>query len=84
MISSTKSMTGHMLGATGGVEAIFAVLALADGVIPPTINLDNPDPECDLDYVANVARKKEIHTAMSSTFGFGGVNAVLVFKKFHN
>jgi 3-oxoacyl-[acyl-carrier-protein] synthase II len=84
LISSTKSMTGHMLGATGGVEAIFAVLALAEGVIPPTINLDNPDPECDLDYVANVARKKEIHTAMSSTFGFGGVNSVLVFKKFHN
>lgn len=83
-ISSTKSMTGHMLGATGGAEAIFAVLALAEGVIPPTINLDNPDPECDLDYVANVARKKEINTAMSNTFGFGGVNSVLVFKKFHN
>ena len=83
MISSTKSMTGHMLGATGGVEAIFAVKALQEGVIPPTINLDNPDPECDLDYVANVARKKEINTAMSNTFGFGGVNAVLVFKKFH-
>jgi 3-oxoacyl-[acyl-carrier-protein] synthase II len=83
-ISSTKSMTGHMLGATGGVEAIFTVLALAHGIIPPTINLDNPDPECDLDYVANVARKKEIHTAMSNTFGFGGVNAVLSFKKFCN
>jgi 3-oxoacyl-[acyl-carrier-protein] synthase II len=84
MISSTKSMTGHMLGATGGVEAIFTVLALAEGVIPPTINLDHPDPECDLDYVANTARKKEISTAMSCTFGFGGVNAVLVFKKFHD
>ncbi len=84
MISSTKSMTGHMLGATGGVEAIFAVKALCEGIIPPTINLDNPDPECDLDYVANVARKKEISTALSSTFGFGGVNSVLVFKKFHN
>jgi 3-oxoacyl-[acyl-carrier-protein] synthase II len=84
MISSTKSMTGHMLGATGGVEAIFAVLALTEGVIPPTINLDNPDPECDLDYIANVARKKEINTAMSSTFGFGGVNSVLLFKKFHD
>ncbi len=84
MISSTKSMTGHMLGATGGVEAIFAVKALSEGIIPPTINLDNPDPECDLDYVANVARKKEISTALSSTFGFGGVNSVLVFKKFHN
>lgn len=84
MISSTKSMTGHMLGATGGVEAMFTVKALAEGVIPPTINLDNPDPECDLDYVANVACKKEICTAMSNTFGFGGVNAVLVFKKFYN
>jgi 3-oxoacyl-[acyl-carrier-protein] synthase II len=84
MISSTKSMTGHMLGATGGVEAIFAVKALSEGIIPPTINLDNPDPECDLDYVANVARKKEISTALSSTFGFGGVNSVLVFKKFIN
>lgn len=83
MISSTKSMTGHMLGATGGVEAIFALKALQEGVIPPTINLDNPDPECDLDYVANQARIKEINTAMSSTFGFGGVNSVLVFKKFH-
>jgi 3-oxoacyl-[acyl-carrier-protein] synthase II len=83
MISSTKSMTGHMLGATGGVEAIFAVKALQEGVIPPTINLDNPDPECNLDYVANAARKQEINTAMSNTFGFGGVNAVLVFKKFH-
>jgi 3-oxoacyl-[acyl-carrier-protein] synthase II len=83
MISSTKSMTGHMLGGTGGVEAIFAVKALQEGVLPPTINLDNPDPECNLDYVANVARKKEINAAMSNTFGFGGVNAVLVFKKFH-
>lgn len=84
MISSTKSMTGHMLGATGAVEAIFAVFALAESIIPPTINLDDPDPECDLDYVANVARKKEINTAMSSTFGFGGVNSVLVFKKIHD
>jgi len=84
LISSTKSMTGHMLGATGGVEALFAVKSLAEGVIPPTINLDNPDPECDLDYVAHTARRQEINTAMSSTFGFGGVNAVLIFKKFHN
>ncbi|MEN6375088.1 MAG: beta-ketoacyl-ACP synthase II [Smithella sp.] len=84
LISSTKSMTGHMLGATGGVEAMFAVKALAEGVIPPTINLDNPGPECDLDYVANTAREQEINTAMSSTFGFGGVNAVLIFKKFHD
>ncbi len=82
MVSSTKSMTGHMLGATGGVEAIFAVKALQEGIIPPTINLDNPDAECDLDYVPNVARHKEINTAMSNTFGFGGVNAVLLFKKY--
>ena len=82
MVSSTKSMTGHMLGATGGVEAIFAIKALQEGIIPPTINLDNPDAECDLDYVPNVARRKKINTAMSNTFGFGGVNAVLVFKKY--
>jgi 3-oxoacyl-[acyl-carrier-protein] synthase II len=81
-VSSVKSMTGHMLGATGGVEAIFAIKALQEGLIPPTINLDNPDPECDLDYVPNIARKKEINTAMSNTFGFGGVNAALVFKKY--
>ncbi len=84
LISSTKSMTGHMLGATGGVEALFAVKSLAEGVVPPTINLDNPDPECDLDYVAHTARRQEINTAMSSTFGFGGVNSVLIFKKFHD
>ncbi len=82
MVSSTKSMTGHMLGATGGVEAIFAIKALQEGIIPPTINLDNPDAECDLDYVPNVARQKKINTALSNTFGFGGVNAVLVFKKY--
>jgi 3-oxoacyl-[acyl-carrier-protein] synthase II len=82
MVSSTKSMTGHMLGATGGVEAIFAIKALQEGIIPPTINLDNPGEECDLDYVPKIARRKEINTAMSNTFGFGGVNAVLLFKKF--
>jgi 3-oxoacyl-[acyl-carrier-protein] synthase II len=81
-VSSTKSMTGHLLGAAGGVEAIISVKAICDGIIPPTINLDNPDPQCDLDYVPHVARKKEIQTAMSNTFGFGGANAVLIFKKF--
>jgi 3-oxoacyl-[acyl-carrier-protein] synthase II len=82
MVSSTKSMTGHMLGGTGGAEAIFAIKAIQEGIIPPTINLDNPDPECDLDYVPNVARHKQINTAMSNSFGFGGVNAVLVLKKY--
>ncbi len=81
-VSSTKSMTGHMLGAAGGVEAIIAVKSICEGVIPPTINLDHPDPACDLDYVPHRARKREIGVAMSNTFGFGGVNAVLVFKKF--
>ena len=83
MVSSTKSMTGHMLGGTGGAEAIFAIKALQEGIIPPTINLDNPGEECDLDYVPKVARHKEINTAMSNTFGFGGVNAVLLFKKYN-
>jgi len=81
-VSSTKSMTGHMLGATGGVEAIFTVLAIRDGVLPPTINLDNPDHECDLDYIPCKARTQNIETAISNTFGFGGVNASLVFRKF--
>jgi 3-oxoacyl-[acyl-carrier-protein] synthase II len=83
MVSSTKSMTGHMLGGTGGVEAIFAVKALQEGLIPPTINLDNPIEECDLDFVPHVARRKEINTALSNTFGFGGVNAVLLFRKYN-
>lgn len=81
-VSSTKSMTGHLLGASGSVEAILSVKAICEGIIPPTINLDNPDPQCDLDYVPHTSRKKEIQTAMSNTFGFGGANAVLIFKKF--
>jgi 3-oxoacyl-[acyl-carrier-protein] synthase II len=82
-VSSTKSMTGHLLGATGAVEAIISVMALCEGIIPPTTNLDNPDPKCDLDYVPHTIRKKDIRTAMSNTFGFGGVNAVLILKKFN-
>jgi 3-oxoacyl-[acyl-carrier-protein] synthase II len=81
-VSSTKSMTGHMLGAAGGVEAIFTAKAVEEGILPPTINLDNPDPACDLDYVPNKARRQEIRTALSSTFGFGGANAVIVLRKF--
>jgi len=81
-VSSTKSMTGHMLGAAGGVEAIFSVKAIQEGIVPPTINLDNPDPECDLNYTPHRAQRREIRAAMSNTFGFGGVNSVVVFKKF--
>jgi 3-oxoacyl-[acyl-carrier-protein] synthase II len=78
-VSSTKSMTGHLLGAAGGVEAVFTVLALRDQVAPPTINLRNPDPQCDLDYVPNAARKMRIRAALSNSFGFGGTNGTLVF-----
>jgi len=81
-VSSTKSMTGHLLGAAGGVEAVISVLALDRGVLPPTINLENPDPECDLDYIPNTARTVQVDVAMSNSFGFGGTNACLVFKKF--
>lgn len=82
VINSTKSMTGHLLGAAGGIEAIATILALDKGIIPPTINLDNPDPECDLNYSPHKATKKEIDVAISNTFGFGGHNASLLFKKF--
>jgi 3-oxoacyl-[acyl-carrier-protein] synthase II len=81
-ISSTKSMTGHLLGGAGGVEAVFTSLTIKHGIIPPTINYENPDPECDLDYVPNVARKAEVKTAMSSSFGFGGTNACLIFRAY--
>ncbi|MBI2752072.1 MAG: beta-ketoacyl-ACP synthase II [Betaproteobacteria bacterium] len=78
-VNSTKSMTGHLLGAAGGVEAVFTILALREQVSPPTINLQNPDPQCDLDYVPNAARKMKIRTALSNSFGFGGTNGTLVF-----
>jgi 3-oxoacyl-[acyl-carrier-protein] synthase II len=81
-VSSNKSMFGHLLGAAGAVEAIFTILTIRDGIIPPTINYDTPDPECDLDYVPNTARKAQVSVALSNSFGFGGVNATLVFRKF--
>jgi 3-oxoacyl-[acyl-carrier-protein] synthase II len=81
-VSSTKSMTGHLLGAAGGVEAVICGLTIKHGLIPPTINLDNPDPECDLDYVPNAARKSDVRIAMSNSFGFGGHNATIILKKF--
>jgi 3-oxoacyl-[acyl-carrier-protein] synthase II len=81
-VSSTKSMTGHMLGAAGGVEAIATALALHHGVLPPTINYETPDPECDLDYVPNQARKHDVEVALSNAFGFGGTNATLAFRTY--
>ena len=81
MVSSTKSMTGHALGAAGGIEAVFSLMAMANGVVPPTINYQEPDPECDLDYVPNTARDADIRYALSNNFGFGGTNATILFKK---
>jgi len=81
-ISSTKSMTGHLLGGAGGIESVFTALAIHDSIIPPTINLDSPDKDCDLDYVPNVARKADLEYAMSNSFGFGGTNACVVLKKY--
>jgi 3-oxoacyl-[acyl-carrier-protein] synthase II len=83
-VSSTKSMTGHLLGAAGGIESVITVLAIVRGMLPPTINYDTPDPECDLDYVPNTARRKDVRHAMTNSFGFGGTNATLVFKKFED
>lgn len=81
-VSSTKSMTGHLLGAAGGIEAIFSILTIYNGILPPTINYETSDPECDLDYVPNKARKAEVRTVLSNSFGFGGTNACLIIKRF--
>ena len=81
IVSSTKSMTGHLLGAAGAIEAIFSILSIQDNICPPTINLDNPDPECDLNYSAHTATKKKITQSLSNSFGFGGTNATLIFKE---
>jgi 3-oxoacyl-[acyl-carrier-protein] synthase II len=80
-VSSTKSMTGHLLGAAGAVEGVYSVLALCHGMIPPTINYDYPDPRCDLDYVPNQARKVDIDVVLSNSFGFGGTNACVIFRR---
>jgi 3-oxoacyl-[acyl-carrier-protein] synthase II len=81
-VSSTKSMTGHLLGGAGGLEAGFSVLALRDQIIPPTVNYETPDPDCDLDYVPNKARPRPLETVLSNSFGFGGTNAALLFKRY--
>ena len=81
-VSSTKSMTGHLLGAAGGLETAITTLVVRDGMIPPTINLRTPDPECDLDYVPNEARRKEVRYALNNSFGFGGTNASILLKRF--
>ena len=82
-ISSTKSMTGHCMGATGALEAIFSVKAIHDNIIPPTIHYETPDPQCDLDYVPNQAREKDVKIVVSNSFGFGGHNAVLVIREYN-
>jgi 3-oxoacyl-[acyl-carrier-protein] synthase II len=81
VMSSTKSATGHLLGAAGAIEAIFSLLAIRDNVAPPTINLDNPDPDCDLDFVPNQARQMKIDVALSNSFGFGGTNGTVIFRR---
>lgn len=83
-ISSTKSMTGHLLGGAGGIETVFTALAIHEGIIPPTINLDNPSEDCDLDYVPHVARKQKVRTAMTNSFGFGGTNATLILREYRS
>jgi len=80
-VSSTKSMTGHLLGGAGGVEAVYTVLAIERGLVPPTINYDEPDPDCDLDYVPNKAREVDVDVALSNSYGFGGTNVSLAFRK---
>jgi 3-oxoacyl-[acyl-carrier-protein] synthase II len=81
-ISSTKSMTGHIMGGTGAIESVFCVLAMRDGIVPPTINYETPDPICDLDYVPNEARRAKVDVCLNNAFGFGGHNAVLAFRRF--